>query len=191
MNPINILFFVLASFMGMEDARIVSRKVSVTFNPATKTIEIAQEDLFSIIVMPEDSVAVVNELQRILVIAQHGEKAGENGFTIEKVSLHSSNLLLNADIQVSYTDPESLEKAGIGFDAATGFSMINIPDWNIRSSTAVLEGNYWTWPPDKPVTFVMEAFEHLPEGYAEYRRSILPFWDRLQTTGYSSPKKEN
>lgn len=180
MNPINILFFALASIIGIEDAHIVSRKVSITINPVDKTFEILQEDLFSIIILPEDSITVANELQHILAFHQHDKKQNANGLNVEKIILSSHNQRLNATLKGRYIDQKVLAEAGIYFAASKAgeFSMINIPEWNIHSSDAVLKEDDWVWTADKSVTIVMEPFENIPDEYLSYRQSVLPYWER-------------
>ncbi|MGJ1430792.1 hypothetical protein ACR79M_04385 [Sphingobacterium spiritivorum] len=177
MNPINILFFAIASIIGMEDASIVSRKVSITINPVDKTFEILQEDLFSIIILPDDSLRVANELRKIVEFGTDDRKTNINGLTIEKIVLTDDKQQLNAALKGSYTDPKVLAEAGIYFDTVTReFGMINIPDWNIRSSDSVLKDDTWVWTSQKSFTFVMEPFQSIPKEYIEYRRSMLSYW---------------
>ncbi|MFC6098829.1 hypothetical protein [Olivibacter domesticus] len=186
MNPINILFFAIASIIGMEDASIVSRKVSITINPVDKTFEILQEDLFSIIILTDDSLMVANELRKIAEFCTNVKQKNFNGLTVEKIILNKHNQQLNAALKGSYTDPKVLAEAGIYFDTETDeFSMINIPEWNMRSSDSILKDDTWIWTAHKSVTFVMEPFENIPDEYLEHRRSMLPYWKRWQE---SQPK---
>lgn len=180
MNPISILFFAISSFLGMDESRIVSRKATVNIDPVHQTFEIVQEDLFSIILTKEDSIAMTNELQLIMDFAKNLEGNDSSGFILESLSLQGQENRLNATLKGRYTDIKAFEEAGIYLDS-TGFSLINIPEWNIRSEDAVLKENYWIWPANKKVTLVVEAFEDIPEDYSKYRRSILPYWDSAQT----------
>ncbi len=188
MDPISIYFFALASIIGMDNTSIVAQKTNITINPIEKTLEVHLEDLFSIIMTTDDSLTVAHELQQIVEFHTNaGKKTAEN-LIIEDIVLSKNDQQLNATLKGRYTDPKVLADAGISFEAsATGeFSMINIPDWNIRSSDAVLKGNYWIWTADKPVTIVMESFENMPDEYRKHRRSILPYWEQSQVR---QPKK--
>ena len=184
MNPIKIFFFALATIIGFEDAAIVSRKVSVKMNPVNKTFEIIQEDLFSIVILPEDSTRVTDELQRIMDVQKIGGTESANCFTIEKMLLINAGRQMNANITVSYSNPKILVDAEIDLDtlAHGEFSMMDIPEWNIHSSDAVLKEEYWVWSAGKSVTFVMEPFQHIPYKYLRHQHSILPYWEELTVT---------
>lgn len=172
MNPISILFFALASFLGAEESRIVSRKAIVTIDPVHQTFEVVQEDLFSIIVTKEDSAAMINELQLIVDFKRNLEQNDSISLIVDSLSLQRQGSQMHANLKGRYTDVKTLEKAGIYLDT-DGFSMINIPEWNIRSADAVLEGNYWCWPADKKVTLVLKAFEDIPTEYLKYQHRNL------------------
>lgn len=180
MDSINIYFFALASIIGLETTSIVSQQASVTINHLEKTFEIHQKDLFSIIVTAQDSLTLVNELQEIMEFHKNMEKKTADGLTIDEIILNAENKQVNAVLKGRYTDPKVLEEAGIHLDSTANgeFSMINIPDWNIRSSEAVLKGNYWGWPADKSVTIIMEPYNNIPGEYLKHRRSILQYWEK-------------
>ncbi|MFD2554722.1 hypothetical protein [Sphingobacterium tabacisoli] len=182
MNPISVLFFAIATFLGVEESRIVSRKATVTIDPVHQTFEVVQEDLFSILVTKEDSIAMINELQLIMDFKKGLEKNDSDGLIVESLSLEGQGGEISAVLKGRYTAVKAFERAGIYSDAA-GFSMVNIPEWNIRSEDAVLKENYWGWPANGKVTLVVEAFENIPEDYLKYRRSILPYWDGAQGNG--------
>ncbi len=180
METISILFFALASFVGIEESRILSRKATVAIDPVHQTFEVVQEDLFSIVVTEEDSIATIKELQLIMDVEKNPENNDSSSVVIESVSLQRQGNQLHATLKGRYTDVKALREAGIYVDNA-GFSMINIPEWNIRSTDAALKGNYWEWPANKKVTFMLEAFENIPADYLPYRHSVLPYWDDAQT----------
>ena len=176
MTPINILFYALASFMGMEAPLIVCSQIVVTINSVDKTIEIVQEDLFSIITTPADSMVIVEEWQHILKF-EHGK--AHNGFTIEHLSWDSHKGRLNATLRIRYTDSKTLEEAGIYYNEEPGYALINVLDWNIESTDAVLNGNYWVWPETKQVTFSSKPFESIPLEVMACKESMLDYWKGL------------
>lgn len=180
MDPITILFFSLASMLGVEDSRIVSRKATVTIHPLDKTFVVNQEDLFSIMMMPEDSLTVADELHHILAFDHTETDDTASGLIVDHIQLSKNGQQLDAKITGHYTDLNAFAETGISIDSLSTpeFSLINIEDWNIRSSDGVLEGNYWVWPAGKPFTFTMEAFEHIPAAYLNYQQSVLPYYDR-------------
>jgi len=180
MDPINIYFFALASLIGLENMSIVSQSVTTTINPMEKTLEIYQEDLFSVIVTAEDSLIVVNELSQIAEFHKSSDKKTVEGWTVDEIVFSKNGQQLNAILKGRYTAPALLAEAGIHLDTTENseFSLMDFPDWNIRSSEAVLKGNYWVWPVDKTVTILMEPYKNIPDKYRPYRQSILPYWER-------------
>ncbi len=180
MDTISIYFFSLASIIGIENTSIMSQKATFTINPAERTFEIHQEDLFAIVMTKDDSLVVVHEIQQIASFNKSKEKKTDNGLTIDEIVLSSNNQQLNVALKGKYTTPDVWEKAGIHIDstATHRFNLMNFPDWNIRSSDAVLEGNYWSWPTDKTVTIVMDPFQNIPKQYRQHRQNILPFWQQ-------------
>lgn len=179
MDPITILFFAIASMIGMEDSRILSRKVTVTINPVDKTFDVRQEDLFSIVMLPEDSLAVVGELHGILTFDNKVKNNGAIGLVVDHILFSKNDQQLDARITGHYTDPKTLGETGINLDtlSMSEFSLINFTDWNFRSPDAVLQGNYWVWPADKPITFVLEPFENVPATFLKHRQSVLTYYD--------------
>jgi len=187
MNPIKILFFALSTILGLEEASIVSRKASCTINAVEKTIDIFQEDLFSIVILAEDSIRVVNELQHILDCQNQGRTKIGNGLTVESIRFSNDGKQINAAIKVNYDDAKTLMEAGIYLDTlgTSGFSLIDIPEWNMRSPDALLKERYWLWPTDRAVTFVMEPFNNIPGEYVSYKHGILAYWEKLIITNPS------
>lgn len=185
MDPINIYIYALASIIGMESMSIVSQKASISINPVEQTFEIHQEDLFTIIMTAEDSLAVADEFRGIADFRPNTENKTIDGLIVEKIELSKKDEQLHATVKGRYTDPKVLAEAGIHLDTTSvaEFSLINIPEWNIHSSDAVLRGNYWVWPANKPVTILMEPFNDIPEKYRKHRRSILPYWELWQSGG--------
>lgn len=186
MDPVSIFFFALASIIGIESNSIVSQKATITINPTDRTFEIHQEDLFAIIMTAEDSFSVEDELRQILEFHKNIERKNTDSLTVEEIVFTLNDEQLNTTLKGSYFDSTVLEDAGIYLDKITKdrFYLMNFPDWNIRSSDAVLKENYWSWPVDKTVTIIMEPFNDIPDEYRQHRRSILTYWK--QQTGHQS-----
>ncbi|MBD1425776.1 hypothetical protein [Sphingobacterium arenae] len=180
MDPISIYFFALASIIGLESTSIVSQKATITINPVERTFEIQQEDLFAIIVTEADSIVVVHEIQQIAEFNKNKAKRTDNGLTVDTIVFSSRNQQLNAALKGRYTDPGVWAKAGIHLDSTStySFSLMNFPDWNMQSSDAVLNENYWSWPTDKTVTIILEPYKNIPEEYRQHRQSLLPSWQQ-------------
>lgn len=181
MDPISIYFFALASILGIETTSIVSQKANVTINSVERTFEIHQEDLFSIIMTAEDSLNVVSELRQITEFERDIKKRSADGWIVETIVFHKNGEQLDATLKGRYTDPIVLAEAGIHLDTLSNnsFSLMNFPEWNIRSSSAVLKENYWVWPAHKTVTITMEPYKYIPDEYRPHRRNILLYWQSL------------
>ena len=180
MDPISILFFALASFLGVDEPRIVSRTATVTIDPVQQTFEVVQEDLFAVIITKDDSMTTIKELELLLDLEKNTRKNASNSIVVDSLSFQRQEDQLHAVLKGRYSDVDVWKDAAIYLDS-TGLSMINIPEWNIQSVDAVLNGNYWIWPANKKVTFVLEAFENIPTDYLPYQRSLLPYWNDRHT----------
>ncbi len=179
MDPISIYFFAIASIIGIEATGIVSQKATVTINPVAQTFEIHQEDLFSIMATREDSLAVANEFWQIAELQQDIAERYVDGWIVEEIIFSRKGEQLNALLKGRFTEAIVLAQAGIHIDSAlnSGFSLMNFPDWNIRSADAVLKENYWCWPTDKTVTIIMEPYKIIPDDYIGDKRSMLAYWN--------------
>ncbi|PVH25022.1 hypothetical protein [Sphingobacterium corticibacter] len=182
MDPISIYFFALASLIGLENTAIISQKATVTINATEKSFQIVQEDLFAIMINVEDSLLVADEWQKITDFQKSTNKTTVDSFAVDEILVSTDGKQLNATIKGRYTDEAVLAKAGIHFSdtAQKIFYLMDFPDWNILSSDATLNDNYWNWPSDKTVTFTMEPYKEMPAEYRKYQRSILPYWKQAQ-----------
>ena len=178
MDPISIYFFALASIIGLENTSIMSQKATITINPVERNFEIHQEDLFAIIITEADSLVVAHEMQHIAAFIKTDQKRTANGLIVDEIVFSSSDQGCNATLKGRYIHPQVWEKAGINIDSTSNYSfnMMDFPDWKIISSDAVLIGNYWSWPTDKAVKFIMEPFNDIPQEYQQYRQQVLPSW---------------
>ncbi len=63
MELTKIIFFIIGSFFGIENSRVLADKTTVTINPEEKTIVILQEHIVSLIQSAVDSLKVLTELK--------------------------------------------------------------------------------------------------------------------------------
>lgn len=174
MEQIKIAFFVLGSFFGIENSRIVSEKVTVTIKPMAKTIIVVQEDLFSIIKSENDSLAISKELEKIYEDNWLPELKDYPSKSIEFYT--DENNLLNAKITLHYKSFRDLKKYAIDVNQQAGYSMINIPEWNLKTDDGQLNGNYWDFNASKPFTFTQETFKNMPEEFTAHKNSVYAIW---------------
>ncbi|WP_417885836.1 hypothetical protein [Zunongwangia sp.] len=175
MVEIRVLFFLLASFFGIENGQILSEKATVTINPDSKEIEIVQEDLFSIYQSDENSEVVLSEWNKL----QFSEKTNTglrkemNAFTIESFNLETKKGNIQPHLKLKYSNQDDLKILGIWYNSPKNqFSINNISKDNISSKTGKLVGNYWIFNADKSFSFTLQPFLQLPEAYQEFKQPI-------------------
>ena len=66
MELTKIIFFIIDSFFGVENSRVLVEKTTITINPEEKTIAILQEHIVSLIRNAEDSLMANIELKAIV-----------------------------------------------------------------------------------------------------------------------------
>jgi len=175
MEKIKIVFFILGSFFGIENSRIISEKVKVTIEPNRKTITIIQENLFSILKSEKDSLAIdieideINEKNWLTELKAYSLKSFE--FYADK------NNILNAKIILHYTNFRDLKTYAIDVNQQGNYSIINIPEWNLKTNGGTLDGNYWNFDASKPFSFTLEVAKNIPSEYKVYKSSIHSIWE--------------
>lgn len=178
MEEIKILFFVLGTFFGNSESRIIADHATVTINPMSKTIEIHQIDLFTILVQREDSLQISSELKEIKgkIIAWRPELAvypvksyrltpGEKGTLQAKILLH-------------YKSHKDLED--YGFVLKDGyFSFRTFPDDYIQTDDGKLKDGFWHFSASKPFTFTQKP-QHIAERFKPHTKGLLPIWEKIK-----------
>lgn len=178
MEKIKIVCFVIGSFFGIENSRIGSEKVTVTVNPIDKTIIIVQENLFSVIRSKNDSLSISKEF---LKIYEDNWLSELKDYSIKSLEFYSDeNHLLNAKITLHYTSFKDLKTYAIDVNQQGDYSIINIPEWNLKTEDGKLNGNYWNFNASKPFTFTLEAFKNMPEAYEAHKKSVYTIWEATE-----------
>lgn len=175
MEVIKIAFFVLGVFFG-ENSRIGAEKTTVTINPNEQTIIIVQENIFALIANETDSMQVSSELKK--VVARNWRKEIES-YPSKSCTLYVTDEgSLNAKITLKYPSENVLRDFALDFNKETKeFSLINIPDWNVKTEDGALKGNYWRFSADNSFTFVVTPFKNMPDRFKSVKRSLLPIWE--------------
>ncbi|NVK10117.1 MAG: hypothetical protein HWD89_13770 [Tenacibaculum sp.] len=175
MEVIKIVFFVLGVFFG-ENSRIGAEKTTVTINPNEQTIIIVQENIFALIANEADSMQVSSELKK--VVARNWRKEIES-YPSKSCTLYVTDEgSLNAKITLKYPSENVLRDFALDFNKETKeFSLINIPDWNVKTEDGALKGNYWRFSADNSFTFVVTPFKNMPDRFKSVKRSLLPIWE--------------
>lgn len=174
MEIIKILFFAIGSFFGIENSRIASEKVLIQIDPNKKTILITQYNLFSIAQSKEDDLKVQQEFSTIQ------EKEAKWISELEDFPLKSvqfsgtADSVINAQIVLHYNKKSDLELFGIDYSQEGHYSLVNFPNWHLKSSNTELKGNYWIFEDDNTFNFTLEPFKDTPFEYKEQIQFLSP-----------------
>lgn len=179
MEPINLVFFALATLFGNTDSRVVCNRVLVNITPAQKTIEIIQENIFSVYISEEDSLAVASELKTLAQLQKNPLGIVE-GFSVVKFNMSvGADNKLNATIVLKYDDAMKLK--GFGIDSTEeGYYLPSVPAWEIQS-TVVPKDNFLLFPPLKPFHFSMQPFLNMPAEYKDKKTELAKQWSVLSS----------
>ncbi|MFK7834294.1 MAG: hypothetical protein AB8B52_13555 [Winogradskyella sp.] len=181
MEQIKILFFVIGTFFGVEQSRIVAEKTTVTVNPASKTITVLQENLMGIIQAESDSLEIQKELKQLISPNQPWSAEFENYTKKEKLFFSSEDdHTLNSTLTLTYSDAKDLKVFGIEVNKEGLFSMTNFPKSHIKSTDGTLGERYWTFKADQPFSFTEAPLTDMPEAYEKLLKGLLPFWKALK-----------
>ena len=71
MELTKIIFFIIGSFFGVENSRVILEKTTITINPEEKTIAILQEHIVSLIRNAEGSLKANTELKAMWKTIKH------------------------------------------------------------------------------------------------------------------------
>lgn len=183
MEQVNILFFILSTFFGINDSKIAAEKTTVTINPQSKTITIVQENLFAIVTNEAQNNALVMDFDSIL------KKTSNNlawSNEMEKYTNTSCEFyetdrnLLNAKIIFNYENPKDLKSLGVYFTEEKKYAINHIPNDNLSTKDGMLNGNYWYFETDKPFAFSFSPFKEIPEAYKKFKKSLYPIWINIK-----------
>lgn len=175
MEQIKILFFVLSSFFGIEDGRIIADKTTITINPKSQKINIIQEDLFSIIKTEKDSTTIIEQWNDIIKLNEkksYWSKDLDN-FTGKNFSLKSTNKTIQAHLALNYLNEKNLRVMGIWYNTDKNeFSVNHIPQENLKTKEGELVGNYWVFKGDDTFSYTIEPFLQIPENYKKFKKPL-------------------
>ncbi|WP_282118210.1 hypothetical protein [Maribacter aquivivus] len=180
MEQIKIIFFLLASFFGIEESKIAADKNTVTVYPEDHKIEIVQEHLFTIIQTEKDTALTLAQWEQLAKWKENKlswAKELEN-FTNKDVTIENNEGTIAPRISFNYTDEKDLRALGIWYNKEKNqYSINNIPRENTSSENGKLQGNYWTFDGGSTFSFTNEAFVDLPN---EYKKLKLPITEILK-----------
>ena len=173
MEIIKIILFTLGSFFGIENSPIASEKTTVTIHSNQKTITIKQEHLFSLIRNKQDSITVYNQLEK-LVKKEIKWSSDLDSFTSKEVTFTTiENGLVNATLELSYSDKEDLKVFGIDINREGNYSITNFPSSNLQTKDGQLNDNYWNFSTEKDVSYTVEPFNDIPKEYKPFKKNLI------------------
>lgn len=177
MEEIKILFFIVGTFFGVDQSRIIAESTTVTIDPEEKTITILQEDLISLIRDESDSLKVQNELTKITQTT-HPWSSELTGFTKKHKNFYSAEdeKTLNLELRFTYTSPNDLSVFGIHVNNDGNFSMTNFPKSHLSSTDGTLGERYWVFDANQSFSFTEAPLTDLPDEYLEIKKSLLLYW---------------
>ncbi|WP_296382010.1 hypothetical protein [Winogradskyella sp.] len=181
MELTKILFFLIGTFFGVEQSRVLSEKTTITINPEEKTIVVVQENIVSLIQNANDSLKVYAEL-KVIVQPKHQWSTEFKDYTKKEKCFFISDdgKTLNSKINLTYKTSTDLKAFGIDINKDGALSMIDTPKLNINSTDGKLGERYWNFDADKPFTFTIEPLTDIPEEYKAYKKSLLPVWKTIK-----------
>jgi len=175
MEQIATVFFVLTSFLGMEDNTIAADKTTVTVYPRRQILEITQQDLFAIVHSDTDTAYVRRQWASISAHSQQGTVWAKAlaPFPNKTITLATVNNQIQPQLTLSYNDEKDLRAIGIWYNADKNhFSINHVPRDNLQTTDGKLIGNYWVFNADKPFSFTLEPFKTLPQVYQNLKQPL-------------------
>jgi len=172
MEEIKILFYVLTSFLGIQNGHIAAEKTTVTLSPDKHTITIVQEDLFSVLQSEEDSIAIVANWEQLQKRPMWISEL--NTLTEKNVATSIDNNKYMATITFNYQKEEDIRALGMWFKKETNqFFINNLPLDNLSTSDGKREDLYWVFDGTKDFSFTFEPYgTKMPEKYHKLKRSL-------------------
>lgn len=165
MEQIQIIFFILGSFFGMEEGRIGAAKTTVTIHPHNQEVKIVQEKLFAAIEHESDKTVALEQWDTLFNWQETNSAwATElDSFSHKAVTYKKVNNNTQATITLEYSDQKDLSTMGIWYNKENKkFSVNHIPKQHLKTNDGILEGNYWVFKDDKPFSFTLELFFEFP-----------------------------
>ena len=175
MEQIKIIFFALASFFAIEDGRIAADKTTVIIYPENKEIEIIQENLFAVIQSEKDSTLVLEQWNNILFWKEKNIAWAKelDNFNVKNFYLTTNKKTIQPYLILGYCDEKDLRKMGIWYNKEKNkFSINESPQYNIKTESGELMGNYWFFDGKEDFSFTVEPFLEFPKKYQENKQYL-------------------
>lgn len=176
MEQVEILFFVLASFFGIENPKIAADKTTVTINPQTQMIQIVQNRLFVIAASENDKEQSLAEFKKLLNRKESGVNWSDDlgNFTDKVMNTNIVDDKIEISLKMKYTTEANLKVLGIWYNTNKNlFSINHVPDFNLSTDSGVLEGNYWNFSGEDAFSFTLEPYLQLPEQYQKSKTRLI------------------
>ncbi|EDP97881.1 hypothetical protein U8527_17980 [Kordia algicida OT-1] len=179
MEVIKIVVFVIGLFFGIESSTIIAETTEVTINPKEKTMVIQQKNLLAIYPKEKDTSFAAEEFTKIYYYKTNWNKH-LNAFAEKSIVYTTSDdKTLDATITLQYTSDEDLKIFAIDKNRKGQFSIINLPNWVLKTNDGTLNGNYWNFDADKPFSFTYNPVENVPETYTVNKKILYATWKKL------------
>ncbi len=176
MEQINILFFVLSSFFGINDGQIAAEKTTVIISPKSQEIEIIQENLFTVIQSNKDTTSVLEQWGKLV----NAETDNTYAWAKDLDNFHTKNLILKSIkgtiqpyLKLNYSTEKDLRVMGIWYNEEKNqFSINHIAQQNLKTTEGKLVENYWIFDGDNTFSFTIEPFLQMPENYQKFKKPL-------------------
>lgn len=174
MEEIFVIFYVLTSFFGIQDATLVAEKTMVSVNPVQKEITITQENLCAFIQTPADRLKAAEQWENIKNWKEQDVPwANELApFTVKNLSIKKTGDNDQPQLVMRYNSEKDLRALGIWYNANKQQFAINfVPQQHIETTDGVLEDQYWRFHGGASFSFTIEPFLELPD---EQKKALVP-----------------
>lgn len=175
MEQIKILFFALTTFFGIEGGLIAPEKTTVTIHPENKTIEVTQNNFFTITNSENEKTLVLKQWDKLY----HWEKKQItwvkelDNFPTKRLSFTTENKKIQAHLKLNYANEKALKIMGIWYNKEKNeFSINHIPQHNIKTEFGKLEDNYLVFNGNNTFSFTIEPFLQMPEQYKKLKQPL-------------------
>ncbi|WP_046757520.1 hypothetical protein [Kordia jejudonensis] len=179
METIKIAFFALGIFFGIETASVIAEKTIVTVDPVATTINIQLKNLTAVYPKEKGNASIDTEFAKIYHKKENWNVQLDS-FS-EKSIVYSSpeKGVLDATITLKYNKPEDLNIFAIDVNREGKYSLINIPQWNLKTTDGKQNGNYWNFEPNTTFTFSLAPLENIPATYTAEKELLYSIWEKI------------
>lgn len=178
MVKIEVLFFMLSSFLSVNESQIAANDIHVSINPAEKVVTIKQYDLFTVFIPEQDTLAVITEIKKVLHNKEQNWNKALDNFEQKSCVFQKLDNQINANITLRYKNEKDLEAMGIWYNQELGeFSMLAIPEENLTSKNGRHKDKLIVFQNDSTFSFKMNPFKKMREEHKKLKKSLLLYWD--------------